>query len=140
MLSCWHSYRSTYLHSVLAISQVYKGQNQELLWAGQKNMGVVGFGADGDSKVHKYYTDQFKRRHGQKNSVIDIDYESFGYNFVFEDLRDIGVTNPVPTIMFPDRRHLIKKWRNKLLNVKRLLVIGDGIAQLEHLMKTFESD
>ena len=77
--------------------------------------------------------DQFKRRHGQKNAVIDIDYESFDDNFV-------GIANPVPTIMFPDWRHLIKKWRNQLLNVTRLLVIGHGVTQLEHLMKTFESD
>ena len=84
--------------------------------------------------------DQFKRCHGQKNAVIDMDYESFDYNFVVEDLRDIGIANPVPTIMFPDWRHLIKKWRNQLLNVMRLLVIGHGVTQLEHLMKTFESD
>ena len=42
--------------------------------------------------------------------------------------------------MFPDWRHLVKKWWNQLLNVKRVLVIGNGVAQIEHLMKVFESD
>ena len=42
--------------------------------------------------------------------------------------------------MFPHWRHLVKKWRNQLLNVKRLLIIGSGIAQIEHLMKVFEND
>ncbi|KAJ7380557.1 hypothetical protein OS493_009024 [Desmophyllum pertusum] len=55
-------------------------------------------------------------------------------------IRDSDVANPIPTVMFPDWRHLIKKWRNQLLNVKRILVIGEGVAQIEHLMKTFEND
>ena len=62
---------------ILAISPVYKGQNHALvrhwfnkvlLWAGRKNMVVVGLGADGDSKVRKYSMDQFKRRHGENNA------------------------------------------------------------------------
>ena len=47
---------------------------------------------------------------------------------------------PVPTIMFPDWRHLIKKWCNQLLNVKRILIIGEGAAQIEHIMKVFDID
>lgn len=134
---------------ILAISPVYKGQdhalvrhwfNQVLLWAGRRDMSVVGLGADGDSKVRKYYTERYKWHQGQTNSVIDIDFESFDYNFVVEDLREIGVEKPIPMIMFPAWRHLIKKWRNQLLNVKCLLIIGEGVAQLEHLMKTFEKD
>jgi len=99
---------------------------------------VVGLGADGDSKVRKYYTERYKWHQGQTNSVTDIAFESFDYNFVVEDLREIGVEKPIPMIMFPAWRHLVKKWRNQLLNVKRLLIISEGVAQLEHLMKTFE--
>ena len=51
----------------------------------------------------------------------------------------LGVDNPVPAVMFPDWRHLVKKWRNQLLNVKGLLIIGSGVAQIEHLMKVFEN-
>lgn len=60
---------------ILAISPVYKGQdhalvrhwfNQVLLWAGRRDMSVVGLGADGDSKVRKYYTERYKRHQGQK--------------------------------------------------------------------------
>lgn len=80
---------------ILAISLVYKGQdhalvrhwfNQVLLWAGRRDMLVVGLGADGDSKVRKYYTERYKRHQGQKNAIIDIDFESFDYNFVVMDL------------------------------------------------------
>lgn len=66
---------------ILAISPVYKGQdyalvkewfNLVLLWAGQKNMMVVGLGADGDSKVRKYYQNRFRRRREQREAAIDI--------------------------------------------------------------------
>ena len=39
--------------------------------------------------------------------------------------------------MFPDWRHILKKWRNQLLNVKRILLMGKHIAQIEHLMKMY---
>ena len=75
---------------------------------------VVGLGADGDSKVRKYYTERFKMHQGRKNSVIDIDFESFDYNFIVEDFSEIGIERPT--------------------------IIGDGVAQLEHFMKTYEND
>ena len=34
--------------------------------------------------------------------------------------------------------HLIKRWRNQILNVRRVLVLGKGVVQMEHLMKTYE--
>jgi hypothetical protein len=135
---------------ILVISPVYKGQdhqlvhhwfNQVLLWAAKKDMLVVGLGADGDSKVRKYYKERFKRLDGKRNAAIDIDDDTFAYNFVIENvMSDTGVSRPIPTLMFPDWRHLIKKWRNQLLNVKRLLILGDGVIQLEHLMTVFERD
>ena len=42
--------------------------------------------------------------------------------------------------MFPDWQHLIKKWRNQLLNVKQIPIIGEGAAQKEHIMKVFDID
>lgn len=69
-----------------------------------------------------------------------MNYDSFDFNIVVQNFHGLGVDNPVPTLMFPDWRHLVKKWRNQLLNVKRLLIIGSGIAQIEHLMKVFEND
>ena len=134
---------------ILAISPLYKGQdhmnvrqwfNQAVLWAGRNGITVVGVGADGDSKVRKYYVERFRKIHGDRNDVIDIHYDSFDCKCVMEDLRDMGINFPIPTLMFPDWRHLIKKWRNQLLNVKRVLILGEGVVQIEHLMKTFEQD
>lgn len=61
---------------VLAISPVYNGQdhalvrhwfNQVALWGSHNDITVAGLGADGDSKVRKYYVDRFrKKRRGQK--------------------------------------------------------------------------
>jgi len=72
-------------------------------------MMVIGLGADGDSKVRKYYVETFKKGHGERNDVIIIDNESFQFNSVVEDLREMDVAKPIPTLMFPDWRHLIKK-------------------------------
>lgn len=69
-----------------------------------------------------------------------MNYDSFDFNIVVQNFHGLGVDNPVLTVMFPHWRHLVKKWRNQLLNVKRLLIIGSGIAQIEHLMKVFEND
>ncbi|KAK3734785.1 hypothetical protein QZH41_007917 [Actinostola sp. cb2023] len=133
---------------ILAISPVYKGQdytlvrhwfNQVMLWSGQQSMMVVGLGADGDSKVRKYYMEQFKRKEAITND-LDIVDDFFSYNFVLEDLSHMGVPNVIPTMMFPDWRHLIKKWRNQLLNVKRILVLGNGVVQIEHLIKVLHND
>ena len=47
-------------------------------------------------------------------SCVTVPYESFEYLLVVEKINNIEI----PTLMFPDWRHLIKKWRNQLLNVK----------------------
>ena len=72
--------------------------------------------------------------------MISLNYDSFDFNIVVEDLQNMDFDVPVPTIIFPDWRHLIKKWRNQLLNVKRILIIGEGAAQIEHIMKVFDID
>ena len=132
---------------VLAVAPVYKGQdhalvrhwiNQVTLWGGCNDIMVIGLGADGDSKVRKYYVETFKKSHGKRNDVINIDNESLQFSCVVEDLTEMDVAKQIPTLMFPDWRNLIKKWRNQILNVRRVLVLGKGVVQIEHLMKTYE--
>ncbi len=41
------------------------------------------------------------------------------------------------TLMLPNWRHILKKWRNQQLNVKRILPMGKHFAQIEHLMKMY---
>ena len=134
---------------VLAISPVYNGQdhalvrhwfNQVTLWGSRNDITVAGLGADGDSKVRKYYVDCFRKNQEDRNDVISLNYDSFNFNIVVEDFQNMDFDVPVPTIMFPDWRHLIKKWCNQLLNVKRILIIGEGAAQIEHIMKVFDID
>lgn len=134
---------------VLAISPVYKGQdhalvrhwfNQVALWGSHNDITVVGLGADGDSKVRKYYFDRFRKREVDRNDVIGLHHDSLEFNIVVEEFQSMDADIPIPTVMFPDWRHLIKKWRNQLLNVKRILVIGEGTAQIEHIIKVFEND
>lgn len=71
-----------------------------------------------------------EKRRGQKQCDQFLYYDSFDFNIVVEDFQNMDFDVPVPTIMFPDWRHLIKKWRIQLLNVKRILIIGEGAAQI----------
>ena len=75
-----------------------------------------------------------------RNDMISLNYDSLDFNIVVEDFQNMEFDVPVPTIMFPDGRHLVKRWHNQLLNVKRILIIGEGAAQIEHIMKVFEID
>lgn len=60
-----------------------------------------------------------------------------GFDFVSVVKTFDGVT--VPTLMFPDWKHLIKKWRNQILNVRRMLVIGKGFIMIEERMRLYEA-
>ena len=40
--------------------------------------------------------------------------------------------------MFPDWKHLIKKWRDQILNVRRVLVLGTRNVMMEDLMHLYE--
>lgn len=130
---------------VLAISPVVNGQSYLTVndWYTKtmqccltSNMKVIGIGADGDSKFRKYFIQRFVNGELQTGgNIITIPYESFEYVSVIEKINDLEI----PTLMFPDWQHLRKKWRNQLLNVKRILVIGNQAAQLEHLIKTYKA-
>lgn len=134
---------------VLAIGPVLKGQDHSTVekwyshatkWSAQNNMLLIGVGADGDSKCRKYYTERFTKTPDDRNDIITINYESFDFVSVVSKIHTNADDAPidVPSIMFPDWRHLIKKWRNQLLNVKQILVLGNRFVLLEHLMKTYE--
>ena len=66
--------------------------------------------------------------------MILILHKGFNFVSVVEDIH--GLT--VPTLMFPDWKHLIKKWRNQILNVQRVLVLGNGFVMIEDLMRLYE--
>lgn len=70
-------------------------------------MKILGIGADGDSKFRKYYFERFLKRHEPLHNVISIRHKGFNFVSVVEDI--YGLT--VPTVMFPDWKHFIKKWR-----------------------------
>lgn len=131
---------------VLAISPVVNGQSYLTVdkwyksivqWCSAKGMKVIGIGADGDSKVRKYYNHRFIKNQEQcePDKIISIPYESFEYVSAVEIQNNVET----PSLMFPDWRHLIKKWRNQLLNLKRVLILGNHIAQLEHVIETYKT-
>lgn len=129
----------------LCISPVVKGQDYQTVkgWMTQTmemgsthNIEILGIGADGDSKFRKHYFQEHKRNDGLSEEQITLDYKGFDFaarTFQTEDCRTCK------TMMFPDWRHILKKWRNQLLNVKRILLMGSNIAQIEHLMQTYLS-
>lgn len=128
---------------VLAVSAAVKGQNFETVanwfnsaikWGAQQNLKILGIGADGDSKFRKYYFERFFKRRERLHNVISIPHKGFNFVSVVEDIN--GLT--VPTLMFPDWKHLIKKWRNQILNVRRVLVLGNGFVMIEDLMRLYE--
>lgn len=41
--------------------------------------------------------------------------------------------------MQPDWKHLIKKWRNQLLNTQKTLVLGDNVVPVEYLMQIYDA-
>lgn len=66
---------------VLAVGPVFKGQdytlirhwyNQAILWGARNKITIVGFGADGDSKVRKYYVERFKKTLEERNDIIGL--------------------------------------------------------------------
>ena len=97
-------------------------------------MPVIGIGADGDSKSRKHFTAAFLTRPGM-NRTISIPHRGFDFQSVVMDIDGVAV----PTLMFPDWKHLIKKWRNQILNVRRILLLGKGFVMIEELMQLYET-
>ena len=68
------------------------------------------------------------------HNVISIPHKGLNFVSVVEDIH--GLT--VPTLMFPDWKPLIKKWRNEILNVRWVLVLGNRFVMIEDLMRLYE--
>ena len=114
---------------VLALSPVMKGENSQTMscWFDQavqmavdNNLPIIGIGADGDSKVRKFYMDTYIKK-AQETDGLTLDFEGFDFAAV---VKRIGATNIAAT-MQPDWRHLIKKWRNQLLKTKKISANGE---------------
>lgn len=95
-------------------------------WGHQYNFNIYGLGADGDSKIRSFYIHRYLKNHGCNDFTID--RQDFTFALPQNQLDSIDCP-------FPDPRHLLKKWRNQLLNIRRLLIMGDHLVQLEHLME-----
>lgn len=108
---------------VVAVSPVVKGQDSSTVreWfrialnmGAKEHLQILGIGADGDSKFRKCYVEEFLERPDRLNEVVSVQHQ--GFNF-FSQIKNVeGMT--VPTLMFPDWKHLLKKWRNQILNVR----------------------
>ncbi|CAC5387954.1 unnamed protein product [Mytilus coruscus] len=127
--------RSDIPYCILAAPTVVKGENQGTAlnwlikskeWGQQYNLNIYGLGADGDSKIRSFYVHRYLKDHGCNDFTID--RHDFTFSLPQNQLDSIDCP-------FPDPRHLLKKWRNQLLNIRRLLVMGDHLVQLEHLME-----
>ncbi|CAH3175105.1 unnamed protein product, partial [Porites lobata] len=99
-------------------------------------MQILGIGADGDSKFRRYFLDEFSKRHGMVDEVISVSHKGFSFVSVVKNVHGLRI----PTVMFPDWKHLIKKWRNQILNVRRVLVLGDSFVMIEDLMRLYEAN
>lgn len=128
---------------VLALSPVIKGEtsdtvanwyNQAIRMGLENNIRIIGVGADGDSKVRKFYLQTYSKNKLPGN-CITLDYE--GFDFAGE-IKQIN-THSTATVMQPDWKHLIKKWRNQLLNTRKILVMGNSVVLIEYLMEIYES-
>ncbi len=106
---------------------VFQWQNTLTQKAIYSGVHLLGFAGDGDSKVRKHWTNCITYQPG-------------------DDMDGGGLPSQMATktdhfvLPFPDSLHIIKKLRNQLLNMKRLLVIGKDFIMLEHLRDMWHSD
>lgn len=138
--------RSDIPYYILAAPPVTKGESHKtvetmmedcLAWGIRNGINIVGLGADGDAKIRAYYQHQFLKNGDHlenMDNIFTIKRKDFMYH-----LPQITEHNIVQC-PFPDPRHLIKKWRNQILNVRRLLILGSYSVQLEHLMEIADSE
>ena len=128
---------------VLALSPVKEGETSETdaYWCKEavrmgldNNIHIIGIGADGDSKFRKFFLDKYTKGNEQNNGLT-LDYEGFDFS---SETKQFG-TLLSTTVMQPDWKHLIKKWRNQLLNTKKLLLMGKSVPQIENLMTIYDT-
>ena len=137
--------RSDIPYFILAAPPVIKGESHQTIknlmvnsvsWGQRNGLNIYGLGADGDAKIRSYYQQRFlKKETAEKSSsCFTINRADFLY-FLPRNIESSQFECP-----FPDPRHLIKKWRNQILNVRRFLVLGNDGVQLEHLMEIADCD
>jgi len=44
-------------------------------------------------------------------------------DLMFGAVIDWTLSKPLPALLFSDWKHILKKWRNQVLNVKRILLV-----------------
>lgn len=126
---------------VLALSPVKERETSETVayWCKEavrigldNNIHIIGIGADGDSK---FFLDK-NTKGNEQNNGLTLNYEGFDFS---SETKQFG-TLLCTTVMQPDWKHLIKKWRNQLLNTKKLLLMGKSVAQIENLMTIYDTN
>lgn len=94
-------------------------------WAGESGINILGLGADEDSKIRKYF---HIRCHGAGNKEHGLSLEVPDFTFL-APLEKINNDHYIPELVFPDQ----------LLNTRRLLVMGQKCAMLEHISQVFQN-
>lgn len=97
-------------------------------------MKILGIGANGDSKFRKYYFERFLKRHEPLHNVISIPHKGFNFVSVVEDI--YGLT--VPTVIFPDWKYFIKKWRKSNSERSTGPCARNALIMIEDLMRLYE--
>lgn len=96
----------------IALHPVLKGENNEIVneqfttaqrMGAENGMDVKELG-DADSKVHKFYSQSYLTK-GNNDNRLGLDYDGFDFAVILEDYGG----KQVPSVMFPDWCHLIKK-------------------------------
>ncbi len=117
----------------LAVISVEKNESFETVQGWQELLGkkacdsslpILGFGADGDSKIRKYWNNMIQKYPGDDMAGILEKITMRSGDFLFS---------------FPDPNHAFKKLRNQVLNVRKLLLLGGHTIQLEHVMDMYHS-
>lgn len=83
----------------------------------QQNLKILGIGADGDLKFRKYYFERLSLRREPLHNVISIPHKRFNFVSVVKDIQGLTV---------------------QILNVWRVLVLGNGFLMIEDLMTRYE--
>lgn len=122
-------FSSTTCHKGETANTVDTWMHNSTAWARESGINILGFGADGDSKIRKYF---HIHCNGDGNKELALSVEASDFTFL-APLKKINNDNYIPELMFPDQLHMIKKWRNQLLNTRRLLVMEQKCAVLEHI-------
>ena len=94
----------------------------------ENNLQIIGVGEDGDSKFRRFYLQTYSVNKLPGDRII-LNYE--GFNFAGE-VKQID-THFTATVMHSDWKLFIKKWRNQLLNTRKILVLGNNVVLVTYM-------